>query len=293
MDQQGYFLSAIGHEHLLMAHNFAITLKCQGDMRPVCVLVKPEHVPFARDLEGIDFIISFSEQEDYGVLTDHEKYCGMAKIDFHDKIPLDQYIMVDADFLAVAPTEHVWKFLSTITQPVVNFGTIDAPFWHWNELPNIEKKTGLKLSYTCGDIVYFNKSHSDFKSFIARVRKIFLDQYDEYGCKRLFGPFKSKTEEVAFSIAASEKGYSPIQMHEFPIINYNPKIGQSYKDFSYPFEPVTHLNQTFIIPPPFVHLWDKLFGLNYQRVWFETINGFTRDDTCVFVKSENDAKLLS
>lgn len=282
MIQQGYFISAIGPEHILMAHNFAITLKVNQDPRPLCVLVKKEHVQFVRDLDLIEFVIEYDEREDYNVLTNHEKFCGMAKIDFHKKIPFDQYLMIDADFLTAGPTQHVWNMLEKQNQPVVNFGTIDAPFWHWNHLPEIEKKTNLKLSYTCGDIVYFNKNHPEFYEFIADVRDIFLNKYDEYGCRRMFGQKMSKTEEVAFAISAARKGYKPIEMHTFPIINYNPKIGQSYRQFMYPFEPIVDKNTLFPIIPPFVHLWDKYFGINYQRVFFEIITGMASQNQQVF-----------
>lgn len=272
----GYFLSAIGVDHILMAHNFATTLKINGDGRPICILVKPEHVGFARDLDFIDFVVEYTPGPDYGVMTDHERFCGMAKIDFHDKIPLDKYIMVDTDFLCCAPTDKVWKMLADLDQPVVNFGTIDAPWWHWNELPNIEKKTGLKLSYTCGDIVYFNKAHPDFKDHLSLVRDVFVNDYDKFGCKRLFGPKHSKTEEVAFAIAAGKHGYKPIEMHKFPIINYNPQPNEPYHHFKFPFESITDKNTVFDSRPPFIHLWDKYWGLNYQRIFFEIISGIVK-----------------
>jgi hypothetical protein len=271
MNIEGYFLSAIGTEHILMAHYFSITLKMNGDMRPVCVLVKPEHVGFARDLELFDHIIVYEETPEYAKLTDHERWCGMAKMDFHNKIPFDKYIMIDTDFLVVGQTPHVWDLLRTQNVPVVNFGVIDAPYWHWDHLPEIEKRTNLKLSYTCGDIVFFNKLHPDFHDYIARIKDIFLNKYDEYGCRRAFGAKRSMTEEITFSIASAERGYKPIQMHEFPVINYNPKPGQSYKQFMFPFEPITDKNTLFNIRPPFVHLWDKYYGLNYQRVFMEVI----------------------
>lgn len=275
-----------------MAHNFAITLKVNRDPRPLCVLVKKEHISFVRDLDLIEFVIEYDEKEDYNVLTDHEKFCGMAKIDFHKKIPFDQYLMIDADFLTAGPTQHVWNMLEKQNQAVVNFGTIDAPFWHWNYLPEIEKKTNLKLSYTCGDIVFFNKIHPSFDNFIADVRDIFLNKYDEYGCRRMFGTKRSKTEEVAFAIAAAKEGYKPIEMHVFPIINYNPKIGQSYQQFMYPFEPIVDKNTLFPIIPPFVHLWDKYFGINYQRVFFEIITGMASQNQQIFqqINEKNEMK---
>ena len=199
--------------------------------------------------------------------------------------------MIDTDFLTAGYTQHVWEFLKRRQEPVVNFGTIDAPFWHWNHLPEIEKKTNLKLSYTCGDIVYFNKLSPDFDTFIARAKDIFLNHYDEYGCRRAFGPKRSKTEEVAFAIAAAEKGYEPIEMHLYPVINYNPKPGQSYKQFMYPFEPITDKNTLFPIIPPFVHLWDKIYGLNYNRVFFEIITGLARSDQQVFEIVQNNEQL--
>lgn len=275
----GYFLSAIGEDHILMANNFATTLKVNGDGRPVCILVKPEHVGFARDLKFIDFVIEYSPSPDYNVMTDHERFCGMAKIDFHDKIPMDKYIMVDTDFLCCNRTEHVWKMLEDKAQPVVNFGVIDAPWWHWNELPNIEKKTGYKLSYTCGDIVYFDKSHEKFDEYILDVRDNFVNKYEKNGCKRLFGPHKSKTEEVAFAITAGKYGYEPVEMHQFPIINYNPQPSEPYHHFKFPFESLADKNTVFNIRPPFIHLWDKLFGINYQRIFFEIITGIVHNQS--------------
>jgi hypothetical protein len=283
---QGYFLSAIGPDHILMANNFSITLKVNDDHRPVCVLVKPEHVGFARDLEFIDFVIPYMPKDDYAPLTDHERFCGMAKIDFHNKIPFDQYIMIDTDFLVCAPTQYVWSLIEKHDVPVVNFGTITAPYWHWDHLPDIEKKTGLKLSYTCGDMVYFNKNHPDFNDYIARVRDVFINKYDEYGCRRAFGPKRSMTEEVAFAIASAERGLLPIEMHRFPILNYNPRPGQSYKQFMYPFEPIKDKNTVFPIRPPFLHMWDKLYGLNYHRVFFEIITGLINQEHSVFQSIE-------
>jgi hypothetical protein len=112
------------------------------------------------------------------------------------------------------------------------------------------------------------------------VRDVFLNKYDEYGCRRAFGAQKSMTEEVAFSIASAEFGLLPVEMEKFPILNYNPRPGQSYKQFTYPF-PSANKDTLFHLRPPFVHLWDKFYGLNYQRVFCEVITKLIDQDICI------------
>lgn len=262
---QGYFFIALGQQYIQECYNLTQTIRKQGDNRPVSLLIHEKDKNIIPN-NVFDKLVYFKSDDELfkDCNTSFEKYCLYPRINFEKYIPYDENIIVDSDVLCQYSADKLWEYLSNQSIPIKMTGHQNDPSWHWGKINEVSQKFGKHVPHVHGGFFYIRKSEFANK-FFEYTREVFY-RYDEYGCKRFFR--SGKTDEIIFAIAHSHFDIEPMDFHEVPAMtfNYGKEIAVPSKLQT---ERVPHEELSDYIP--FVHMFDKLGGSNYQSLYERTM----------------------
>lgn len=265
---QGYFLIALGKRYIDECKFLLNTIKKSNDNRPVSLLIHAEDENYAREVYGFDQLIHFTPSgklwEDCE--TAFEKYCLYPRINFPNCLPYDETIIVDSDVLCQHNPESVWNFMSSQDCPVRMLGRLNDPNWHWGHINEVSKAFGKHVPHVHGGFFYLRKS-GFLNTFFEYCISIFY-KYDEYKCKRMFRG--GRVDEIIFAIAHSNFDIDPIPFDSFPVMTFN------YDEtIQIPSKLQTEGNQNIKMQDyiPFVHMFDKMEGDNFKKLYGKIIHG--------------------
>ena len=182
-----------------------------------------------------------------------------------DYLPYNETIIVDSDVLCQFSTDYIWWYLSNRTTPISMTGRIFDPNWHWGQIQTVSSIFGKQIPHVHGGFFYLRKDPF-LDEFFQYCREVFW-KYDEYGCKRWYQ--NGRVDEIIFAIAHSHFNMKPIEFDDFPIMtfNYTP-------DMKIPSKLQTEGGQNIEMNNyiPFVHMFDKMDGSNFQTLYKKIMN---------------------
>lgn len=265
---QGYFLIALGKNYIDECVFLCETIRKQNDNRPISLLINKEDEDYAISKKLFDKFVYF---EPKGAIwnnceTGFEKYCLYPRLHFDDYLLYDETIIVDSDVLCQSSTENMWKYLTSTDKPVTMLGRVDDPKWHWGHINEVSQRFGKTVPHVHGGFFYIKKSPLLGKFF--SLAKFFFYSYDDYGCKRFFRG--GKVDEIIFALTHATMNTPPLEFDEQPIMTFNYS-----DDISIPSKLQTEGDQNIEMNDyiPFVHMFDKMNGRNFQLLYKKIMNG--------------------
>ncbi|CAB5221574.1 hypothetical protein UFOVP245_192 [uncultured Caudovirales phage] len=259
---QGYFLIALGENYIDECDFLVDTIRKQGDMRPISLLIHPQDESYARDKGVYDQLIHFTPCDKLwdDSHTSFEKYCLYPRIYMNEYLPYDENITVDSDVLCQYNADNVWEHCSNSNKYVVMTGRHNDPNWHWGAIGEVSKSFGQHVPHVHGGFFYCRKSEQ-LNKFFAFCRYVFYE-YDNFNCRRMFRG--GKVDEIIFAIAHSHFGIMPVAFDQFPIMSFN-----YTQDVIIPSKLQTENNQNIQMSDyiPFIHMFDKMDGANFKSLY--------------------------
>ncbi len=265
---QGYLLIAIGKRFIDECSILVQTIRKQGDTRPVCLLINETDLDYAKSKNLFQDYVYF---EPKGALwnecqTGFEKYCLQPRMHFDDYLIYDETVVVDSDVLCQAPTENLWKYLTESNKPIIMLGRVHDPKWHWGFINEVSQRFGKNVPHVHGGFFYMRKTPILGEFF--SLAKFFFYKYDVYGCKRFYQ--NGRVDEIIFALVHATLGINPVEFDEFPVMtfNYTP-------DMSVPSKLQTEGGQNLLMNDyiPFVHMFDKMEGYNFKKLYEKIMTG--------------------
>jgi len=265
---QGYFFIALGQYYIDECCLLTETIRKSGCNRPVSLLVHKKDIEYAQSKKIFDKFITFDASGDIWnhCLTGFEKYCLYPRIHFDKLLPYDENIIVDSDVLCQYNPSSLWQFLSNEKLPVRMLGRIDDPKWHWNTIEEVSKAYGKHVPHVHGGFFFLRKDKF-LEQFFGYCREVFY-RYDDYRCKRMFRG--GKVDEIIFAIAHAKFDMNPIPFDALPVMtfNYGPNIQVPSK-----LQTEGEQNIELYDYIPFVHMFDKMSGENFQSLYKKIMSG--------------------
>lgn len=258
---EGYLFIAIGRKYIDESYNLSLTIRCNGDERPISLLINKEDEEYAKSKNLFDKLIFFEPNDQLykDCVTGFEKYCLYPRINFDKYIPYEKTIITDTDMLCIYEMNQVWNTFSSNSQPIQMLGIYNDLNWHWGSLREVIEAYGKHIPHTHGGIFYIRKDDS-LKVFFDYCRELFY-KYDEYKCKRNFRG--GKVDEIIFAIAFSKFDYKPLEFTEHPIMTFN-LLGEVILPTR--LQTVNNNYKIMDNPISLVHMFEKMEGLNYQKL---------------------------
>jgi len=264
---QGYLLLALGTKYIDECVFLANTIRKQKDFRPISLVIHPSDEAYALSKGIFDQFILFKPEGEIWAdcKTNFEKYCLYPRLILNEYLRYDETIIVDSDELCQFNPDHVWSYLSNRTSPIAMTGRIFDPYWHWGSILEVSNKLNRSVPHVHGGFFYLRKD--PFLNIFFNYCKEVFWKYDELGCKRWYQ--NGRVDEIIFAIAHASYNMRPIEFDDYPIItfNYTP-------DIQIPSKLQTENNQNIIMANyiPFVHMFDKMHGSNFQALYEKIIN---------------------
>jgi hypothetical protein len=262
---RGYLLIGLGRKYIDECFNLVLTLRKQEDNYPVTILIHESDIEYTQNRSLFDNIIFFKPDVDSDLWelckTNFEKFCLYPRLHLNEYTPYDQTIIVDSDELCQYSTNDVWDIVSSKDFPIQMVGRKGDSNWHWGTINDVTQAYGKVVNHVHGGFVFMNKRDNRTKLFFNYLKEIVF-KYDEYNCKKWYDG--GMTDEILFAIAHSYFDNDPISFDEFPIITFN--YGT---DINPPSKLQTEGNQNKIMesPIPFVHMFDKIHGRQYNTLF--------------------------
>jgi len=258
---QGYFFIALGEQYIDECVILTQTIRKQNDERPVSLLIHQRDIEYAQQYNMFDKLVVFNPKDKLweNCTTNFEKYCLYPRLYLNSYTPYEESITVDSDVLCQYNADKVWKFCSQYTKPVVMTGRHDDPSWHWGHINEVSEAYGKKVPHVHGGFFYLRKDPF-LDTFFDYCKEVFY-KYDDYNCKRMFRG--GKVDEIIFAIAHAHFDMLPVDFSQFPIMtfNYTP-------DMEIPSKIQTEGGRIEEMKDyiPFVHMFDKMGGQNYETL---------------------------
>ncbi len=263
---EGYLFIALGKKYIDECYNLSLTIRKHNDTRPISLLINKEDEEYCISKKFFDKLIYFEPNDRLfdDCKTNFEKYCLYPRINFDKYVPYDKTIITDSDMLCIYNTQQVWNLFHETKDPVQMLGIKNDLEWHWGCLREVIEKYGKHIPHTHGGLFYINKNSDKLTDFFNYCREVFYD-YEKYGCKKYFRG--GKVDEIIFAIAFSKFNLWPKEFTENSVITFN-LLGEVILPTK-----LQTVNNNFMIlnsPISFVHMFEKLEGQNYQKL-FERI----------------------
>ena len=259
---QGYFFIALGKYYIDECLLLVNTIRKNGDIRPVSLLIHREDEEYARSKNTFDKMVYFEPDDELwrDSTTGFEKFCLYPRINFEKYLPYEHNIIVDSDVLCQYNPNKLWNFLTDQPKSVVMLGRHDDPNWHWGTIREVSAAYGKHVPHTHGGFFYLRKNEF-LNEFFSYCREVFY-RYDEYRCKRFFRG--GRVDEIIFAIAHANFDMMPLEFDEYPVMtfNYTPII-------QIPSKLQTEGDQNIELMDyiPFVHMFDKMTGDNFKSLY--------------------------
>ena len=256
---------ALGRRYIAECDMLLRTLRVHGDRRPMSLIVLPEDVNYASATGAFDRMLPFDPTTVdpamwNACVSQSERFCVFPRMHLSKYLVYVETIVLDSDMLCQCSPEPVWERLASDSS-VVMLGRADDPSWHWGTIADVSAKVGKPVPAVHGGFFYFrNSDAAKLQEFFATCHGIFYD-YLEYGCKPWFRG--GKTDEIIFAIAHARLGMSPLEFEAFPVMTFN-----LTPDMEVPSRILTEGGRSIEMaaPIPFVHMFDKIEGKNYQHL---------------------------
>lgn len=255
---KGYFFIALGKYYIdecLLLHN---TIRKQGDLKPISLLIKKEDEYYASEKNCFDKLIFFNPSGEIwdNCSTQFEKYCLYPRINLDKLLPYEENIIVDSDVLCQYNADEIWDFCKN--KSIVMTGIKNDPGWHWGTVREVSDAYGKHVPHVHGGFFYL-KNNQFVKAFFEHCRCVFW-KYDDYKCKRWFRG--GKVDEIIFAISHSNFNINPINFDEFPIITFNYS-----KEKKIPSKFQTTMGVEMQNYIPFIHMFEKMNGENFKEIY--------------------------
>jgi hypothetical protein len=268
---EGYFFIGLGTRYIEECYNLALTIKKQKDYRPIAIMVNEADLDFAKSKNVFDIFINFKIFDDNIRCLCHnyfEKNCLYPRLYLPEYTPFDETIIVDSDVLCQYSPNKIWNYVKNKNFPVQMVGYKDDPSWQSGNIHKVSEAFGKHVPCVHGGFFYINKKDDKTKDFFDYVKNLIF-RYDEFKCPRGYPNFM--VDEILFAITHAHFEISPIEFDEFPIMTFNyddkieiPSTLQTYGKNN----TSTYLNS----PIPFIHMFDKLHGQNYNYILNKILN---------------------
>lgn len=267
---QGYFYIALGKQYIDECVLLVNTIRKQNDNRPVSLLIHKEDEEYAISKNTFDQYVYFNPQ---GALwkecsTGFEKYCLYPRIYFDDYLIYDETIITDSDVLCQSSTDNLWNYLTNQPNPIIMLGRQNDPKWHWGQINRVIEKFNKHISHVHGGFFYLRKDKNYSLNKFFSVAKLFFYAYDDLGCIRGFRG--GRVDEIIFALTHSFMNMNPLDFDAKPVMsfNYTPNV-------KIPSKLQTEGNQNIEMEDyiPFVHMFDKAGGVNFNSLYNKIMNG--------------------
>jgi hypothetical protein len=262
--KRGYFLIAIGTEYVNEAINLVKTLRKVNDNFPVAILCTDNEKQYASESKMFDRIVLYNfdnkfAKNDY---TQFEKYGGTPKILIPEYTPFEKTMYLDTDVLVQSNPESVWQLFENTDCAVSMMGVNDYSCI----TNNIANRLGIEVNDVHSlhsGVVYFDKSHKDFNTFVDTLHNVWRnDVYSYYGLS--CSEFRDgKADEHAFMATFAIMKYKGISGITNPIMTHN-----YHSTIELPSKIVTGGSMYTVLsvletPPPFIHMF-KQYKTHYN-----------------------------
>ena len=207
---EGYVFIGYGQKYIDQAISLIKTIKLFDRKRKYILVSNLKSDIFD---ENIDISDEFINEKD-----NHNKYCIIARIMTPKYINLDKFLMIDTDIVCLNDINYIWEVFNKTENCFNCIGGRDGSSWHWGHIDNINKKLNTNMKPMHGGLIYFDKTHSDFNSYLNYLIEGY-NNYDKFGFKRLFRG-NSMTDEILFSYASDKLNISPHDYVNFPFISF-------------------------------------------------------------------------
>jgi hypothetical protein len=270
METEGYFFIGLGEKYIDECYNLSLTIRKQKDDRPISLLVHEKDIEYAKNKNIFDKLVIFNPDQNceiWKICNNYfEKYCLYPRLHLNDYTPYDITITVDSDELCQHSPENIWTNLKTKNFPVQMVGRKFDLRWHWGTISDVIKAYGKHVPHVHGGFFYIKKNNELTNKFFDYAKSLVF-QYDNLNCKRWYAD--GLVDEILFAITHAYFNLEPINFDEFPIITFN-----YYPGIEIPSTYQTADNQNIFMdsPIPFVHMFDKLHGNNYNWLLKEILN---------------------
>lgn len=267
---QGYFYIALGKQYIDECVLLVNTIRKQNDNRPVSLLIHKEDEEYAISKNTFDQYVYFNPQ---GALwkecsTGFEKYCLYPRIYFDDYLIYDETIITDSDVLCQSSTDNLWNYLTNQPNPIIMLGRQNDPKWHWGQINRVIEKFNKHIPHVHGGFFYLRKDKNYSLNKFFSVAKLFFYAYDDLGCIRGFRG--GRVDEIIFALTHSFMNMNPLDFDAKPVMsfNYTPNV-------KIPSKLQTEGNQNIEMEDyiPFVHMFDKAGGVNFNSLYNKIMNG--------------------
>lgn len=267
---EGYFLIALGEKYIEECFNLALTIRKQKDNRPIALLIHKKDIKYAQQKNIFDSYVYFEPNINCPIwkLCNNyfEKYCLYPRLHLNDYTPFDISITIDSDILCQFSPESIWQYCFKKNQSVHMIGRKHDLSWHWNTLNEVIQAYGKHIPHVHGGFFYVKKNEKFTKQFFDYAKTIVFN-YDRLKCKRWYA--QGLVDEIMFAITHSNFNMVPTDFDEFPIMTFNYpaeiSIPSSLQTEGGKF---VHMKN----PIPFVHMFDKLTGINYNILLNKILN---------------------
>lgn len=271
VNEEGYFFIGLGQKYINECFNLALTIKKQKDYRQIGILINEEDYEYTKSKNIFNhFVIFKSFDDDIRPLCKNyfEKNCLYPRLYLPEYTPFNKSIILDSDILCQSNPESIWEYVKQKEYPVQMTGFIDDRNWQCGKINEVEKAFGKHIPCVHGGFFYINKKNYKTQEFFKFCRSLIF-KYDEYKCPRGYPNFM--VDEILFAITHSEFNISPIEFTEYPIITFN-----YTKDITIPsnIQTCTKNNNPISLKNyiPFIHMFDKLHGENYNYILQQILN---------------------
>jgi len=259
---QGYFFIALGKYYIDECVLLVNTIRKNGDIRPVSLLIHAEDEQYAWSKNIFDQMVYFEPNDELwkDCTTGFEKYCLYPRVNFEKYLPYKENIIVDSDVLCQYNPNKIWNYLSDQDKSVVMLGRKNDPNWHWGTINEVSVAYGKHVPHVHGGFFYLRKDNF-VNTFFEYCREVFY-RYDEYKCKRAFRG--GRVDEIIFAIAHSHFNMNPLEFDQYPVMtfNYTPHIQIPSK-----LQTEGGQNKELMDYISFVHMFDKMTGVNFQSLY--------------------------
>lgn len=262
--KQGYFLIALGEYYIDECEFLVNTIRKQKDERPVSLLIHPKDEEYAKSKNKFDQFIHFKPQDSIwkDCYTGFEKFCLYPRLYFDKYLPYEENVIVDSDVLCQYNADRMWKTFSEQNLPIRMLGRLHDPNWHWGTIEEVSKAYGKHVPHVHGGFFYLRKDPF-LNTFFEYSKEVFY-KYDEYKCKRFFRG--GKVDEIIFAITHSHFNMPPVEFDDIPVMTFN-----YTRNVQIPSKLQTEGNQNIELSDyiPFVHMFDKMSGINFKSLYGE------------------------
>lgn len=260
LNNEAYLVLGFGRQYIRDAKDLIDTLRHFKDNRPVNIVVSPQDIDYAKNLDIFDSVIDFdvtTHQLFNLCRTNFEKFCLLPRLELYKFLVTEYTMVLDTDILCSYFTDDIWHLLKNKNQDLVMLGSKYNPVWHWGHWQSICNKIGIKEQETHGGLFFLRNTKS--------LEKIFLDakycflNYDQLNMLRYYQG--GAVDEPCFSYSFSKNNLTPVEFSELPIMTFNLQHNDVIPTKYMTEERQKKEMNQYI---PFIHMFEKNNSLNFQ-----------------------------